>query len=157
MLCTVLPHDYASGDNLNCFLVEGDDPERLFLVGVLNSLVVEWKVRQIARSNHVKKFMLAQLPVPRPPRADVEHLASLVAALVTTDKRFSDLKPILAGRTLATQTAERHKVKCLIDAEVAQVFGLTEVELNRVLDSYDKVPEETKALVRSCFNKSVRR
>ncbi|HEY0431178.1 MAG TPA: hypothetical protein VGC61_05150, partial [Pyrinomonadaceae bacterium] len=84
MLCTVLPHGYATGDKLNCLLVEGGDAERLFLVGNLNSFVIEWRVRQLARSNNIKKFMLTQLPVPRPSRAEVERLAALVAALVTS-------------------------------------------------------------------------
>src|SRR5262249_25151657 len=97
MLCTVLPHDYATGDKLNCFLVNGDDAERLFLVGALNSFVIEWRIRQLARSNNIKKFMLVQIPVPRPPRAEVERIAALVAALVTADERFQDLKPLLKG------------------------------------------------------------
>ena len=152
MLCTVLPHVYASGDNLNCLLVEGSNAERLFLVGNLNSFVIEWRVRQIARSNHIKKFMLAQLPVPRPPKADVERIASLVAALVTADARFKDLQPLLNGAKPATAQAARHDLKCRIDAEVAHLFCLTEEELNRVLDAFDKVPIATKDLVRLHFN-----
>jgi hypothetical protein len=154
MLCAVVPHGYATGDNLNCFLVEGGNAERLFLVGFLNSLVVEWRVRQIARSNHIKKFMLAQLPVPRPPGADVERVAALAAALVTADARFKDLQPLLNGAKPAAAEAERRDLKCRIDAEAARLFGLTEEELNRVLDAFDKVPAATRELVRSHFKTS---
>jgi Alw26I/Eco31I/Esp3I family type II restriction m6 adenine DNA methyltransferase len=151
MLCTVLPHGYASGDNLNCLLVEGDNAERLFLVGNLNSFVIEWRVRQLARSNHIKKFMLTQLPAPRPPKADVERIAALVAALVTSDARFKDLLPLLNGGKAVSAEPARHDIKCRIDAEVAHLFGLTEEELDRVLNAFDKVPSATKDLVRSHF------
>jgi hypothetical protein len=152
MICTVLPHGYATGDKLNCFLVEGGDADRLFLVGILNSFVIEWRVRQLARSNNVKRFMLVQLPVPRPPRGDVKRIAALVAALVTSDTRFKDLQSLLNGRKPATAEVARQDLKCRIDAEVAHLFGLTEEELNRVLDAFDKVPIATKDLVRLHFN-----
>jgi hypothetical protein len=132
-------------------LVEGDNAERLFLVGVLNSFAIEWRVRQLARSNHIVKMTLMQLPVPRPPRADVERIAALAAALVTADARFRDLQPLLNGAKPATAESERHDLKCRIDAEVALLFGLTEEELNRVLDAFDKVPVATKDLVRFHF------
>ncbi|HYO90145.1 MAG TPA: hypothetical protein VEQ40_00845, partial [Pyrinomonadaceae bacterium] len=151
MICTVVPHGYATGDKLNCFLVEGEDAERLYLVGLLNSFVIEWRVRQLARSNNVKRFMLVQLPVPRPPKADVERIAAHVSALVTSDARFKDLQPLLNGAQPATAEAERHDLKCRIDAEVAHLFGLTEEELDRVLAAFDKVPISTKELVRSHF------
>jgi hypothetical protein len=151
MLCTVLPHDYATGDKLNCFLVTGDDVHRLFLVGVLNSFVIEWRVRQLARSNNIKKFMLVQIPVPRAPRSDLERVASLVAALITADKRFTDLKPWLKGANIAHDLNEREQIKCRIDAEVADLFKLTAGELERVLIAFDRVSESTKALVKKYF------
>jgi Alw26I/Eco31I/Esp3I family type II restriction m6 adenine DNA methyltransferase len=151
MLCTVLPHGYASGDNLNCFLVAGGNAERLFLVGLLNSFIIEWRVRQIARSNHIKKFVLTQLPIPRPSTTDVERIARLVAALITADDRFNDLVPLLNGTKPVTGRGERQDLKCQIDAQVAHLFGLTEEELDRVLGSFDKVPAATKDLVRSHF------
>lgn len=151
MLCSVLPHGYATGDNLNCFLVTGNNAERLFLVATLNSFVIEWRVRQIAKNNHVKKFMLTQLPIPRPPKQDVERVASLVASLITTDERFADLKPLLQDKMPVFQEDKRHEIKCLIDAEIAHLFGLTDIELRRVLERFDKVPQETKDLVMKYF------
>jgi hypothetical protein len=152
MICTVLPHDYATGHKLNCFLVDGDDAERLFLVGVLNSFVIEWRVRQLARSNSIVKFMLVQIPVPRPPRAAVERIAALVATLVTADERFEDLRPLLRGRKAVHGPEERHEIKCQIDVEVARLFDLNEAELDRVLSIYDKVPEGTKRRIRELFS-----
>jgi len=133
--------------------VNGDDAERLFLVGVLNSFVIEWRIRQLARSNDIVKFMLKQIPVPRPPKAEVESIAALVAALVTADERFQDLKPLLKGQKPAHETPDRHEIKCQIDAEVARLFGLSRSELDRVLSVYDKVPEGTKRRVRELFSK----
>jgi hypothetical protein len=57
----------------------------------------------------------------------------------------------LNGAKPATADDVRHDLKCRIDAEVAHLFDLTEVELNRVLDAFDKVPISTKDLVRSHF------
>ena len=152
MICTVLPHGYATGHALNCFLVDGNDAERLFLVGVLNSFVVEWRMRQLARNNNIVKFMLLQIPVPRPPRAEVERIAALVAVLITADERFKDLGPLLQGRKPAHAAHDRHETKCQIDAEVARLFDLNRSELDRVLSIYAKVPEGTKRQVRELFS-----
>jgi hypothetical protein len=152
MLCTVLPHDYATGDALNCFLVDGNDAERLFLVGVLNSFVIEWRVRQLARNNNIVKFALLQIPVPRPPRPVVERIAALVATLVTADERFEDLMSLLKNHKSAREAHDRHEIKCQIDAEVARLFDLSGSELDRVLSAYDKVPEGTKRRVRELFS-----
>ena len=95
--------------------------------------------------------MLAQLPVPRPAKEDVERIASQVAALVTTDNRFEDLKPLLKGRAPENKAKKRHEIKCLIDAEAARLFSLTEDELSRVLNAFDKVPDNTKAQVKAHF------
>jgi hypothetical protein len=151
MGCTLLPRGYATGNSINTFLLEGNDAERLFLIAVLNSLVVEWRVRQIARNNNINKFMLAQLPIPRPPRANVESVGALAAALVMTDARFKDLRPLLNGFKPADGAAERHDLKCRIDAEVAHLFRLNEEELSRILEAFDKVPSATKDLVRAHF------
>jgi hypothetical protein len=151
MLCSVLPHDYATGDKINCFLVTGSDQARLFLVGLLNSVVIEWRIRQLARSNNIKKFMLLQLPVPRPDKSTIERVASLVAALVTADQRFKDLRPVLNGRRPATEKRAREELKCLIDAEIARLFGLTTAEFDRVLEVFDKVPESIKVEARRQF------
>src|SRR6185503_377862 len=124
-------------------------------VGLLNSFVIEWRVRQIARSNHIKKFVLTQLPIPRPSTTEVNRIAGLVAALITADDRFNDLVPLLNGTKSVTGQDERQDLKCQIDAQVAHLLELTEEELDRVLDSFDKVPSATKDLVRSHFRSLV--
>jgi hypothetical protein len=151
MLCAFVPHGYATGHKLNCFLVDGNDAIRLFLVGMLNSFVIEWRVRQLARNNVISKFMLTQLPIPRPENIYVENMASMVASLATTDERFSDLRQWLNGRKPEKSAVKRHELKCRIDAEVARLFGLNEAELDRVLEEFDKVPEETKQMVKRFF------
>ena len=86
-------------------------------------------------------------------RAEVERIAALVAALVTADERFQDLRPLLKGQKPAHEAHDRHEIKCQIDAEVARLFDLSGSELDRVLSAYDKVPEGTKRRVRELFSK----
>jgi hypothetical protein len=151
MLCTLVPHNYATGDNLNCFLLTGDDGQRLYLVGVLNSFVVEWRVRQLARSNHVKKFVLRQIPVPRPKQAALEEVSRRVAQLITTDDRFNDLRPNLCGAAPARDPQERWYLKCEIDAHIAQHYGLDHEELERILSRFTLVPVKTRREVLARF------
>ncbi|MBK7994743.1 MAG: hypothetical protein IPK14_15585 [Blastocatellia bacterium] len=80
----------------------------------------------------------------RPPKQDVERVASLVASLITTDERFADLKPLLQDKMPVFQEDKRHEIKCLIDAEIAHLFGLTDIELRRVLERFDKVHKKLK-------------
>lgn len=152
MLCAFVPHDYATGNTLNCFLVHGGDAERLYLVGALNSFVVEWRVRQLARSNHINKFMLRPIPVPRLEQSALEEVSSLVARLITSDDRFDDLRPYLRGASPASDPQERWTLKCEIDALIAEHYGLTHGELERVLSRFTLVPENTRREVLARFD-----
>jgi len=82
----------------------------------------------------------------------VERIAALVAALVTADDRFKDLRPLLKGHKPESELHNRHEIKCQVDAEVARLFDLSGSELDRALSVYDKVPEGTKRRVRELFS-----
>ncbi len=152
MLCAVVPHDYATGHHLNSFLVHGVDAERLYLVGALNSFVVEWRVRQLSRSNNISKFMLRQIPIPRPNHEALVQVSRLVARLITSDDRFNDLRPYLRGASPASDPQERWRLKCEIDTHIAQHYGLTHGELERVLSRFTLVPETTRREVLARFD-----
>lgn len=152
MTATLLPKECVTSDLLNTLVVKGTNEDRLLLLGVVNSLVFEWRVRQVARSNHVKPMVMRQMPCPRsgPGEADFDLIVNRVARLLVTDSRLADLSSYGPEGPI-NGSMERHEIVCQIDAAVARLFNLTAEELERVLLLYDKIGESTKTLVRQFF------
>ena len=154
MSATLLPKQCVTSDLLNTLVVEGTLADRLLLLGVVNSLTFEWRIRQVARSNHVKPMVMRQMPCPRsaPDEADFDLVVNRVARLLITDPRLQDLSSF-APQGPITGLAARHEAICEIDAAVARLFNLTGEELDRVLSLYDKVAEATKTRVCEFFDR----
>lgn len=152
VIATMLPKQCVTSDLLNTLVIEGDDADRLLLLGVVNSLTFEWRVRQVARSNHVKPMVMRQMPCPRPEPGDPDFalVVNRAARLLVADSRLADLAPF-APEGAITGSMERHEALCEIDAAVARMFNLTGAELDRVLSLYDKIAEGTRSRVRQLF------
>jgi hypothetical protein len=146
---TMLPKQCVTSHLLNTLVVTGSDADRLLILGVMNSLVFEWRVRQVARSNHIQPMALRQMPCPRPQPgdADRELIVNRAARLLIVDPRLQDLAHF-GPQGPIVGLAARQEALCEIDAAVARLFGLTGEEVDRILSLYDKITEGTKSRVR---------
>jgi hypothetical protein len=129
---------------------------RLFLVVLLNSLVLDYLVRQRV-SAHVSFFFVHQLPVPRLTESD-PHFAPIVARaakLICTTPEYDDLaKEVGLGdhRAGVTDPAERNRLRAELDAMVAHLYELGESELTHILGSFPLVEQAQKDAVLVAFH-----
>ncbi len=148
MITTVLPP--------NCFCphttitVKEALQERisLFLVGVLNSFVVDYLLRQRI-SMHLDAHFIYQLPVPRLTEGDkwFSGIVERAARLICTTPEYDDLaKEVGLGshKRGATEFADRARLRAELDGIVAHLYGLAEDEFAHILKTFPLVKDEVK-------------
>ena len=157
MIATVLPKQFAIMHSLNYMEPKLMAEEtKIFIVACLNSFVLEWRVRQLATNNNISGFVIRQLPVPRLTFGDrvfdeiVERSASLLIVDPQLKEPFQDFKV-----KAVTELPRRAKMRCEIDAYIALMYGLTEDELQLILDSFSGVDTNEREAVLEAFRQIV--
>lgn len=144
MYSTLCPRGYAIGNSLNYIIPDQSEDEKAFLVAVLNSLVFEYRARQFSRNSHMNMFVLSQIPVPR---------------LTKGDRFFDDIvldtRKILNNESVSED--QQTSTKARIDAAVACMYGLTENELEHLLETYERLDPDYKIRVAENFEELSRR
>lgn len=124
-----------------------------YLLGLLNSLVTEFRVRLISLGADVANFIVEELPVPPYDSSNPLHqtLAQWVESVVPKACQWADKRVTLS--TKARADLEKTLTDELVhgDALAALVFGLTTEELEVVFTSHPKVWPDYKAGVRTWF------
>ncbi len=128
LIAAIVPADVVTTHTLFCIRNASDYRDHLFLCGIFNSFVANYLVRMRV-GTHVNTSIIGQLPVPRPPRdsPEFQHIVALVGRVM--------------GRSDAQTASE-------LQASVARLYRLDDVEFRHVLDTFPLVPvdERTAAL-----------
>jgi len=138
MYSTLCPRGFAVGNSLNYIVPDQSEEEKTFLVAVLNSLVFEYRARQISRNSHMNMFVLSQIPVPR----------------LTKGNRFFDDVVRETQKILNNESVSKVQLastKARIDATVALMYGLAENELEYLLETYDRLDPDYRIKVAEYF------
>ncbi len=124
LIAAILPAGVVSTHTLLCLKTPIDEGDARVLCALLNSLVVNYLVRQ-RMGTHVTATIAGELPVPRPPRGSRAHaeLAACAAGLARGDDGD------LAAR---------------LEARVAELYALTDGELAHVLGTFPLVEPEVR-------------
>lgn len=153
VIATVLPKQFAIMHSLNYMEPKLMNEEtKIFIVACLNSFVLEWRVRQLATNNNISGFVIRQLPVPRLTFGDkffdeiVKRSASLLLADPELQEPFEELKV-----KAVVDPHQRAKIRSEIDAYIALMYGLTEDDLQLVLDSFTEVDVREREAVIEAF------
>jgi len=153
LICGVIPPAFT-GNSLN--VAENLNPSTLmFCVGILNSFVIDWLLRQKVTTN-INMFYMYQLPVPRYCPGD-PYFASLVnraARLICTTPEYDDLaKEVGLGEHKAgvTDGVGRARLRAEIDGIVAHLYGLSELEFVHILGTFPLVPEPIKMAAQNAY------
>lgn len=134
------------------------------LLGALNSLVLDYVAQQKVGGTHVRKYVMAQLPIPSPDGFTDQDLNFLVPRVLELTYTAFDLQPFYddvvaenpafdprppfeRGQPFAWHPERRAQLRAELDAYYARLYGLTRDELRYVLDPADVMgpdyPSET--------------
>ena len=124
--------------------------ELIAAVGIFNSYVFDYLVRQ-RTSTTVSMYTFYQLPAPRPVTGSEPFDAIMRRSghLICATSAFDDLATSINlkppdHRTGVTDPTERAKLRAEIDAMVAHLYHLTEMEFSHILSTFPLVPETTR-------------
>ena len=155
LIVSVLPANVFCGHSLNVDRSEMRAENTLYLMAVMNSLTLDYRLR-LSVSANLTMFFLYQLPVPRLSSADPRFgpLVRRAAQLVCTTPEFDALAQAagLQGHQDAViDPDQRVELRGELDALVAHLYGLTEAEFAHVLETFPNVKAESKAAALGAF------
>lgn len=136
-----------------------DESHKLLLLGLLNSLVLNFLIRQKISAN-LSAYLLKQLPVPRLLASHLvsQALVPLAARLTCVDERFAPLWEALAEQhpesmdamwapeDAVREPSERAQVRAEIDARGADLYGLSEEDFAYILSTFPLLDRDQPAL-----------
>jgi Alw26I/Eco31I/Esp3I family type II restriction m6 adenine DNA methyltransferase len=131
----LIPPRQALLNSLNYFIPTQPEPIKYYLLALLNSLVMEWRVRQLAKNNNINQYVIASLPAPRLRLKDARcrAIVALSRALV---KAGAGTSAPLPGETRAR-----------LEALVARLYDLTPEEMACVLNRFPRIEPAFKQRV----------
>ncbi|WP_341845409.1 TaqI-like C-terminal specificity domain-containing protein, partial [Helicobacter pylori] len=94
-----------------------------FLVGLLNSRLLDWLFRKTSTNNHVNLYELETLPIPQITKSNKS----------TADKTIALVDKILQSKAKDPK-ANTQKLEKEIDALVYQLYHLTDEEIKTIED-----------------------
>ena len=157
VLASLVPPKTFLTNNAPYFLwPKGDERDEAYLLGVLNSIPLDWFSRRFVETN-LNYHLLNSFPVPRPGRDSElrKRVVNLSGQLVATDDRYDGWAEVVGVECGQLDEDEQLERIYELDAVVSHLYGLTrehievifetfhdgwdyEERLNRVLDHYDQ-------------------
>lgn len=147
-----------TGDSIFC--IYGDPEARVLdtaaLCGFLNSFVFDWQLRDRMGGTNVSWFYLEGLAVPDPASSREVGFGEIALSLIGHTPASSRLwvraaseSPALRRRPWlrlrAATPHERMRLRCILDAVAAELFGLTEAQFRWILRDCDLPVEDLRA------------
>jgi len=132
-----------------------DAQQRLYLLGLFNSLVFDWVIRQTV-TTHVSFFIVYGVHAPRPDAEDTKlrAIAQRAARLTCTLAEFDSLGRAIGLRDhgdAAVDPVDRARLRAEIDGLVAHLYGLTDEEFLHILSTFPLVPEPEKVAAYNAY------
>jgi len=153
-ISSILPPNVFSGHSLNVAFEPQAPDEQLFLLGVMNSFLLDYYLRQQVSAN-LTMFFIYQCPVPRLNKLDPRFIPIVqrAARLTCTTPEFEDLAKIvgLNYRDGAIDPSERGRVRAELDGLVAHLYGLSESEFAHILGTFPIVAAPVKIAAQNAF------
>ncbi|MBO5673720.1 MAG: N-6 DNA methylase [Paludibacteraceae bacterium] len=112
-------NDYIVGNSLNKILLS-DETLSYFLMGLLNSQLLDWAFRKTSSNNHVNCYELGQLPIII--AEDIKPIEKIVKAIIAA----KEANPL-------TDTSDFEKK---LDNEVYNLYGLDDKERELIAQNY---------------------
>ena len=147
LISTLVPRGYVCGHSMAVIML--DDLKRMsFLVGVMNSFVLDYLVRQKMSFNINFNYFL-ELPVPEPGKDGkyFEQIVKKTAQLVATTPEFDQLKKEIGIPAGLKDENDRLLARAQLDVAVAKLYGITKEEIAYILEKFPLVDQKLKEMV----------
>lgn len=160
MIATIFPPDVFFGHSINATRNELSAQELLFVTALLNSLVVDFLLRQRVSAN-LTMFYIYQLPVPRLTEEDAvfNMVTERAAQLICTTPEFQQLWETAMTDSLwltahtATTMTQRAKLRAELDGLIAHIYELSEEEFCHMLAAFPLVDSSIKTAAVNAYRK----
>ena len=149
MISTIFPKNNFASDS---FIISSGNllgyPDLLSFAGILNSLVLDYFLRQKVSAN-INMFYVYQLPIPRLTEKDSAFapIVTRAAKLICTTPEFDELaKAVGLGshKNGVTHPDKRAQLRAELDGMIAHLYGLTYDEFKPILSTFPIVKDEVK-------------
>ena len=131
--------------------------EKIYLLGMLNSLVSEYWIRLFSTNNNVNQYLIQNLPIPfyEPTNVHINQLIDRVDQFQSQAQVWADQMVLLGRDYKKKRVLERGHWSDLaqIDALVFKIFGININQILRIFDRVPKVEMAYKNLVVEYFQK----
>lgn len=126
--------------------------ETVFLLGMFNSLVVDYIIRHRV-GLHATMSIVSEMPIPRLTEKDkyFSDVVERAGRLVCANKDFNTLLKELNLKKGESDPEKRDKLKSEMDGIVAKIYGLKLDELKYILDTFRLVKDPYKENVIKTF------
>ena len=149
-ISTIVPPGYICGNSLAIVRLE-NLKQICFLVGVMNSFVIDFFIRHKVSAN-VNMFYFLETPVPRLDSGkEFDAIVRKVAQLVCTTDEFSELKKEAGVEHALTSETDRALARAQLDAMVANLYCITKKDMEFILQQFPIVDKKQKELILNQF------
>ena len=135
---TILPPKIAIGNSLVYFVPEQTHEQQCYVVGLLNSLLIEYRGKQLLSKMTLNQYVIDILPIPRETNSLVKSISKLSCDLIEEK----------------IEKSKRGEIMNKIDALVFKLFGLDIAETKFVLETF-KIEEADKSQIIEFFKSSL--
>lgn len=117
--------------------IRGGETDQAYLLGILCAIPFDWYVRRFAEL-HLSYNVFSPLPVPRPPLHDsLRHrVAAIAGRLACQDRRFTKWAAGVGAVCGPLAADEKEDLIRELDAVVAHLYGLTELHLRHIFETF---------------------
>lgn len=117
----LVPQNHILGNSCNYIsisenLFKDSDLSLEYLMGILNSNLIDWRFRITSSNNHVSNYEISELPIPKPEIKKIKEVENLTKILIKENKNV--------------------KVKKDLNDLVYSLFGLTNKEKEYISNKY---------------------
>ena len=159
LIATLLPKHTATANSLQVQKDAGNmsDKEKLFILGMLDSYVLDFVLRQLITVN-INQIYLKQLPIPNiEDVSDAEQIMQIVKELLKENKGYySDLDKTVVGNSYSEKNHD--ELIAELNARVMIDFDLTRQEIVTLMQTFESpkyakdVQEETQRIL-DCYDR----
>ena len=148
LIGTIIPPSMATDYKLNLIICRDERQFNLpFLCGWLNSLVINYCLRQFHAGTDIKQSTVEQLPLPRN-NTILFDVSRRTLALIYDSTNYQDLLVRYGMSTIyaVADIVSRAQLRAEIDALVADLYGLSEEDFAYILTTFPLLDRDQPAL-----------